>query len=616
MNKSIKKLSSFWAVSSIALLSVFVNPINAQQATEKEQFIEKINTAFENQNTQKSDSIFNTLREEAWSLKEDSLYVDLTFRQIENNKGSVDVILVTNVLEDLMLKEYEYLKNHPRLLLLCYLNIGEFYLTRFNSSKASLDLSRYYFDRYFEILKTIPLSVNDIKLHQKHRLTYLEKTNNDSLFYYLNSYKTPKEEKNLILTRWYRSQNNHVRELIHAKKSRNSQELLVAYKNNLKLSKVDSLFPVLLKKFKRKDSFNEHILYLKMGHRYALEHRFEKADKMYLKALDYFENNKNLYQLNECLEAIIDIKTQNGDINAFKFYNTKLKKLTQHQNDEQLTVIKKYLNFVKDITYLEAKTKKKAESLEKERVKNDIKYQKTITSVSLAFFLVFSIFIFFYFQSIKERESLEYKNEKMKIDVLRSKFKPHFTFNALSVINYFIAKKDVENASNALTKMATLLRSTLDNMNKDLVSYESEYNICKDYMYLELLRFSDRFECNFKELNDPAIKGWKIPPGIIEPILENCVNHAFKGMKNKGLISLSHQIEKNCLVICVKDNGVGIDTEKIYSEKLHGMRITKDVIKATSNLYKAPIEYEIKIDDGTIITLTIPLLKSQKKALH
>jgi len=76
------------------------------------------------------------------------------------------------------------------------------------------------------------------------------------------------------------------------------------------------------------------------------------------------------------------------------------------------------------------------------------------------------------------------------------------------------------------------------------------------------------------------------------------------------MISLTHHIENNCLVICVKDNGVGIDTEKIYSEKLHGMKITKDVIKATSNLYKTPIKFEIKSDGGTVVTLTIPLLKS------
>jgi len=388
---------------------------------------------------------------------------------------------------------------------------------------------------------------------------------------------------------------------------------LVAYRNNLQLSKVDRLYPVLLKKLKNKNSFNEHILYLNMGHRYALERRFNTAEKLYLNALNYFENANNTFQRIECLEAIIDLKTHQEDLDGYKFYNTKLSTLKQQQHEEQLHIINKYLNFVKNITTLDEKTKKKTEELEIKQINNDLKHQKTITSVALAFFIVFSVFIFFYFKSLKEKESLEFEYEKIKVDVLRSKFKPHFVFNALSVINYFIAKKDVVNASNALTKMATLLRSTLDNMSKDLVSYQSEYDICNNYMYLELLRFSDRFDYEFMELNDPVVKEWKVPPGIVEPFLENCVNHAFKGVKNKGMISLTHQIEHNCLVICVKDNGVGISTERLYSEKLHGMTITKDVIKTTSKLYKTPIEFEIKSDSGTSVTLTIPKLKNIKK---
>ena len=610
MNIHVKPLSSIRVLASIVLISLCVISMDAQQITENEQFIKKVDTILRNQNIRKSDSIFNSLREEAWSLKEDSIYVDLTFRQIENNKEDVDVFLITNILEGLMHKEYEYLKKYPKLLLLCYLNLGKFHLSRANNSKATLNLSSYYFERYFELLKKTPLSTSDVKLHQKNRLNYLEKTHNDSLFYYLNAYKTPIKEQNLILTRWYRSQKDHIRELVHAEKSGDSFELLIAYKNNLQLTKVDRLFPVLLKKFKTENSFKKHTLFLNMGHRYALERHFEKADKMYLKALRYFEDNKKYNQIIECLKAIMDIKSKSGDVDAFKFYNTKLKTLTQLQQEKQLIVVEKYLNFVKDITDLEAKTKIKADKFEKEQAKKDLKFQKSITSIGLACFLVFSIFLFFYFQGVKEKESLEYKNEKMKIDVLRSKFKPHFTFNALSVINYFIAKKDVENASLALTKMAVLLRSTLDNMNKELVPYQSEYTICQNYMYLELLRFSDRFVCDFEELNDPAIKGWEIPPGIIEPFLENCVNHAFQGMKSKGLISLSHQIKNNCLVISIKDNGIGIDTEKLYSENIHGLKITNEVIKTTSKLYKKPIGYEIKTEGGTVVTLTIPRIKS------
>ena len=611
MNISIKFIRLLWITASILVFSLFFNCLNAQQPSERERLLIKIDAVRQVQNNVNSDSLLTSLREEAWSLKEDSLYVELTLWQIERSREDIDIFEITDMLEDLMQKKYESLKKYPRLLLHCYLNLGKFHLSQNDTSLAFMDLGIYYYERYFEILKTITLNSSDLVVHQNHRLSYLEKTKNDSLFYYLEAYNTPKQEENLILARWYRSQNNHKKELYHAKNSEDSNALFIAYKNNLKFSKVDSLFPVLLKEYiKGEELFDEHLLYLNMGHRYGLERRFYKATQMYLKALHYFEDNKKYNQLSECLKAISDIKSKSGDIDAFKFYNTKLNTLKQQELEERLVIIKNYLNFINDLSDLELKTKNKADNLEKIQALNDLKYQKTITSIGLAFFLVFSVFTFFYFQSTKEKEFLEYKNEKMKIDVLRSKFKPHFTFNALSVINYFIAKKDVENASLALTKMASLLRSTLDNLSKDLVSYESEYSICEHYMYLELLRFSDKFECNFKVLNDDVIKEWKIPPGIIEPFLENAVNHAFKGVKKKGLIYLNHQIKDECLVITIGDNGTGIDTEKLYSENIHGLKITNDVVNATSKLYKNPIGLEIKTDAGTIITLTIPRLKS------
>ena len=605
-----KFLKSIWRLTRVLLLCVCINHINAQKATAKEKFIAKIDATFSNLNTKISDSILYSLRAEARSLKEDSLYAELTFKQIEKNKGSVDIVLIKTILEDLFREDYEYLQKKPKLLLLCYFNLGNFYLSQYNPTKASLGLSKYYFEQYFEILKTVPLNSSALIFHQNNRLSYLEKVQNDSLFYYLEEYRKPDKYENLVLSRWYRSKNNHKKELFYAKKSSHTNNLLIAYRNNSKLNKVDSLYPILLEKYSGKNIFNEHVLYLNMGKRYALDSSFIKAEKMFLKALSYFEDHKKTYQLNECLEAIIDVKLEIGDENGFTYYRTKLSNYVKNQQEEQFSVTEKYLRFLKGVTSSENKARQKTDELEKVQIQDDVKYQKTITSVGIAFFLVFSIFIFFYFQSIKERDFLEYKNEKLKVDVLRSKFKPHFTFNVLSVINYFIAKEDLKNASLALTKMAHLLRSTLDNMNKNLVTYESEYKICEHYMYLEFLRFSDKFNFKFEPLNDSRIKEWKIPPGVIEPFLENCVNHAFKGMKKKGAITLSHHIENNELIISVKDNGIGINTSKIFSDKSHGLKITQEVVESTSKLYEKSMQFEIKSDNGTIVKLTIPVLKN------
>ena len=75
---------SAWLCTGIALLNLYSTPCNAQRTTESEAFIHKVNTTY-NQNSIPADSILNSLREEAWALEEDSLYVDLTLRPYKSH---------------------------------------------------------------------------------------------------------------------------------------------------------------------------------------------------------------------------------------------------------------------------------------------------------------------------------------------------------------------------------------------------------------------------------------------------------------------------------------------------------------------------------------------------
>ncbi|MGB0185982.1 MAG: ATP-binding protein [Flavobacteriaceae bacterium] len=156
--------------------------------------------------------------------------------------------------------------------------------------------------------------------------------------------------------------------------------------------------------------------------------------------------------------------------------------------------------------------------------------------------------------------------------------------------------------------MSSLLRATLDNMNEKLVPFLSEYKICQNYMYLESLRFSDKFDYEFEPIKNMTVEQWMIPPGIIEPFLENAVNHAFTGVKQKGKITLHHKIEDNKLIITVQDNGIGMKVSPLKNKKRHGLRITKDYIDTVSKLYKSPIKLKISSKKGTTIILSIPKL--------
>lgn len=244
--------------------------------------------------------------------------------------------------------------------------------------------------------------------------------------------------------------------------------------------------------------------------------------------------------------------------------------------------------------------------IEMNALKNQLKLQKTIISFALALFGVSLIFIYYYAESQQSRLKLKYANDKMIIDILRTRFKPHFTFNVLSVIHYFVEKKEFSSAANAITKLSKLMRMTLVNMNKELVTYESEYRICQNYMYLESLRFKDKFDYHFSEINSAIINNWLVPPGLIEPLLENCVNHAFKGKMEKGLIEVEQTIEGDVLVITVKDNGMGINQTKINNKNSFGLKITKDYIKVASQLYQVPISISFVEESGTKVCVKIP----------
>lgn len=574
----------------------------------KDILINSIRQLNENKNITQVDSVYNSLKKEALELKQDSLYVELTFQQIEKNGGP---LLYTNaeiLLENLLINHNYFLKKHPKLLLRCIHDLGKFYLLQSGLSEVSKKISEQYYNRYFSLVKKLDFSESEQKNVQMNKLNYLVHKKNDSVFYYLKQYNISQKKEAEFLNRWYRETKNYKKELDYAKILDDKIKIIIAYKNNNQLDKIYRLYPKYLEIFKKTDPIAEHKLYLIMGQIYISQKRYKAAENMYLKALPYFEQKKSNLYTDVIYNDLINIKMKMEDLIGYSYYSNKLIKQQKEYKEQQLSVLKKHIDYTTKLSDFEIQLKLNEEKLKNETLSNKINSQKTIISFALALLIVVLIFVYFYSVSATKKAELEDANKQMVIDVLRSKFKPHFTFNVLSVINYFVEKKEVQNATLALTKMSSLLRATLDNMNEKLVPFISEYNICQNYMYLESLRFSDKFDYEFEPINNFEIEQWMIPPGILEPLLENAVNHAFKGVKYKGKIKLKHKITNDALVIVVEDNGVGIKSSEMTNKKSHGLKITKDYIQTVSKLYKRSIDLNISSKNGTSIEIIVPKL--------
>lgn len=553
-----------------------------------------------------TDSLTNINKREALDSGNDSLYIALTFQQFDKrNMRNIDVSGIV-LLQDLLVNKIDISEKYLEILLRANLSLGAYFMIQENPSASSLGLAKYYYEKHFKILQELKLSSEELKQFRLHKLDYFIKTKNDSLFDYLDQYSISKEKENLILTKWHRINENHTKELFYATKTSDLFEQMIAFGNNNKIKEADSLYSILKRKYEHENKEMVNILHQKMAHIYVKHDEQPQADELYEKSLKYFEQYNKFYRMEESLTGLA---ITNCESNATPYqissYIERLRVFNKTKEKEQLKVLTNHLSLISKVSTWNIKKR----VTEKKQIEAQLNIQKTVINLGVGFLIAFAVFIYIYIQRVNESNKLKLANKIMKINVIKSKFKPHFTFNVLSVVNYFIAKKDFENASTSLNKMAGLLRLTLENIDKDLVSYESEYKICEYYMYLEGLRFSEKFDFKIEPLTDLETKSWKLPAGIIEPFLGNSANHAFNVAQKKGLITMSHQIRNECLVITLKDNGSRVD-EKILSERLyHGHSISKDIISATSRLYKKKIKLEIKNDFGTQIIITIPLLK-------
>lgn len=211
------------------------------------------------------------------------------------------------------------------------------------------------------------------------------------------------------------------------------------------------------------------------------------------------------------------------------------------------------------------------------------------------------------------------KQNDLKLESLRSQMNPHFIFNALNSINYFISKSDKVSANSYISDFSRLIRSFLNNLSTDFIPFENELESIKDYLKLEHLRFGDKFNYVFNiEIENP--RNISVFPGLVQPFIENAVWHGIRGIDDgAGLIRISFRTADSLKLVCtVEDNGIGRKQAEFYKNRMpgkksQGISIVEDRLKIISEIRK--VKYKLTIEDiepgkentGTRVIIDIPV---------
>jgi hypothetical protein len=228
-----------------------------------------------------------------------------------------------------------------------------------------------------------------------------------------------------------------------------------------------------------------------------------------------------------------------------------------------------------------------------------------------------------------ERELFTRKMAEMEHTALKAQMNPHFIFNCLSSIQQLIFEKDEALANKYIVGLARLIRATLNNSSKPLISVHEEINYLSTYLTLEKLRFKEKMNFSIEVAPDIDQAATLIPPMLTQPYAENSMRH---GLRHKtdgnGYIRVELGIVGENLVVAIRDNGIGREKAAHYKTHEHieyqskGMVLTTDRIRMINALYDRRIAVQVidLMEDGqpagTLVILTLPLFhKTAQKSV-
>lgn len=174
-----------------------------------------------------------------------------------------------------------------------------------------------------------------------------------------------------------------------------------------------------------------------------------------------------------------------------------------------------------------------------------------------------------------EREYvLEIENKASQLKMLRSQINPHFLYNALQSIGTLALKSNATQVYTLLTSLAVMMRYSM-NVKEDIVTFAAEIKHVKSYLLLQKQRFSEQFAY---ELDiEKEVEHILVPKMILQPIIENCFKHGLDQPIDQAMIKLMAKRKENGnLSICVMDNGIGANEEKleqIRRQLFHGASV-------------------------------------------
>ncbi|MGB0427328.1 MAG: sensor histidine kinase [Flavobacteriales bacterium] len=212
----------------------------------------------------------------------------------------------------------------------------------------------------------------------------------------------------------------------------------------------------------------------------------------------------------------------------------------------------------------------------------------SLVGLCLAVALVFTFVVFNNKKNKLIQENLEQhlKNQsrlhELELQALRSQMNPHFIHNSLNAIQYFIQRNEVELSENYLVKFSKLVRHFFEYSRTKTIPIKDEVTLLKNYLEFEKLRFEDKLSFHLSVDPELDTEIQVMPSMILQPLVENAVNHGVFHNKNKGCVWITFtKLSEEAFQITVEDDGIGFEASRNIKRKNTSKTVGKNTRSST-----------------------------------
>lgn len=163
--------------------------------------------------------------------------------------------------------------------------------------------------------------------------------------------------------------------------------------------------------------------------------------------------------------------------------------------------------------------------------------------------------ILFVIKQARDQEAQAKSAQMAEVQALQTRMEPHFLLNSLNLLSA-LATTDPGLVPTASASLGKYLRASIERYNHPFINLTEELEVVEAFLTLEGLRHGPRLTVK-REFESEALMA-KIPPFLLQPLVENAITHGIRPTCDGGLIRMTARRERKWLVVTVRDEGIGL----------------------------------------------------------